>query len=95
MYQKTYLETDITGVEAELRFLEVEAQNSIVLLDHQKQYYGAELARVLEMVEAGTINPLEAAQMKMQLEEIEARLRLAEIERGILRRELDRRVAAN
>ena len=37
--RRSYLDSEITAVEAELRLLELEAQSRVVVLDEQRQYF--------------------------------------------------------
>jgi len=89
--RQSYLSSEITAVEAELKYLEVDAQNRFVLLDQQRQYHQNELDRFAELIEAGLAVPSYATHMETWVAEIEARARLAETELGIIRRELEQR----
>ena len=92
--RQAYLASEITAVEAELKYLEVEAQNRVVLLDQQRQYYQSEVDRFTELAEAGLRLPSYATRMGTWVAEIEARSRLAEAELGIIQRELEQRASS-
>lgn len=89
--RRAYLEKEITAVEAELRVLEAEAQNRVVLLGHQREYFQRELERVQSAIDNGTMRPAAAAQYRTRMAETEGQLRLAEAELEIVQRELERR----
>ena len=92
--RQAYLASEITAVEAELKYLEVEAQNRVVLLDQQRQFYEKDLDRFAELAEAGLRVPSYATHMGTWVAEIEARSRLAETELGIIQRELEQRAGS-
>ena len=92
--RQAYLASEITAVEAELKYLEVEAQNRVVLLDQQRQYYQNELDRFAELAEAGLRVPSYATHMGTWVAEIEARSQMAEAELGIIQRELEQRAGS-
>jgi len=91
--RQAYLDEEITAVEAELRLLEMEAENRVALLDRRRQYFELELERFQDVIDAGAVHPTAAAQMRTQVAEIDAELRLAQQELEIVRRELERRAA--
>ena len=93
--REAYINSEITAVEAELKVLEVEAQNRITLLTQQRELYASELDEFREMEEAGTTVPAYARHVRMYHADIEQRLRLAETELGIIRRELERRAGSH
>jgi hypothetical protein len=89
--RRSYLDSKITAVEAELRLLELEARNQVVLLDEQRRHFEQELDRIEAAVDAGTMNPVTAVQMRTQVAQLDGQLRLAQAELDIVRRELARR----
>ncbi len=89
--RRAYLDHEISAVEAELKVLEVEAENEVAALAQQRQYMQAELDRFQPAVRAGSMHPAALAQLESRLAEIEAELRLAQAELEIVRRELERR----
>jgi len=91
--RRSYLDSKITAVEAELRLLELEAQSQVVLLDEQRQHFERELDRIQAAVDAGTMNPVTVAQMRTQVAQLDGQLRLAQAELDIVQRELQRRAA--
>jgi hypothetical protein len=91
--RSAYLASEISAVEAELRLLESEAQNRVVLLDLRRQHLSVELDRLEAAIAAGTVSPLVAAQMRTRVAENEAQIRLAQAEREIVRRELEKRAS--
>lgn len=86
-----FLDSDLSAVEAELKTLEVEARNRVVLLDQQLRFVRGELDRYQAAIAAGTVHPITAANMRTQVVEIEAQLQLAQQELMIVQRELERR----
>ncbi len=91
--RRQFLDSEISAVEAELKLLEVETHNRVVLLDRRRQYFLAELDHLRPAIEAGSLHPMAVAEMQTSVAEIEAELRLAEEEQRIVRRELERRAA--
>jgi outer membrane protein TolC len=91
--RRAYLDSEISAVEAELKLLEAETQNRVILLDQQRQYFQQELDRFQAAMDAGTMPAVAAAQMRTRVAEMEAQLRLAQAELEIVRRELERRAA--
>ena len=89
--RRTYLDSQITAVEAELKLLEAQALNRVVLLEHRRDHVQRELGRFESAIGAGAMHPAQAAQMRAHVAEIEGQLRLAEAELEIVRRELERR----
>jgi outer membrane protein TolC len=89
--RRAYLDSEITAVEAELKLLELEAQNQVILMERRRQQVRTDVERVRGMVEVGAVHPVEATQMEMVAAEIDAELRLAQQELEIVRRELERR----
>jgi hypothetical protein len=88
--RRAYLDSEITAVEAELKLLEVETQNKLVLLDHQRRHFQRELERFQTAMGVGPTHPA-AAQMRTRVAEVEGQLRLAQAELAIVQRELERR----
>jgi hypothetical protein len=88
--RRAYLDSEITAVEAELKLLEVETQNRLVLLDHQRRHFQRELERFQTAMDVGPTHPA-AAQMRARVAEVEGQLRLAQAELDIVQRELERR----
>jgi len=91
--RRSYLDSKITAVEAELRLLELEAQSQVVLLDEQLQHFQREADRVQAAADSGTVSAVTVVQMRTQVAQLEGQLRLAQAELGIVRRELQRRAA--
>jgi outer membrane protein TolC len=91
--RRAYLDSEISAVEAELKLLEAETQNRVILLDQQRQYFQQELDRFQAAMDAGTMPAVAPAQMRTRVAEMEAQLRLAQAELEIVRRELERRAA--
>ena len=91
--RRQFLDSEISAVEAELKLLEVETHNRVVLLDRRRQYFLAELDHLRPAIEAGSLHPMAVAEMQTSVAEIEAELRLAEEEQRIVRRALERRAA--
>jgi len=89
--RRAYLDHEISAVEAELKVLEVEAENKVAALAQQRQYMQVELDRYQSAVRAGSVHAAALAQMETRVAEIEAELRLAHAELDIVRRELERR----
>lgn len=88
--RRAYLDSEITAVEAELKLLEVETQNRLVLLDHQRRHFQHELERFQTAMGVGPTHPA-AAQLRARVAEVEGQLRLAQAELEIVQRELERR----
>jgi len=86
-----FLDSELTAVEAELKTLELEARNRVMLLDQQLRFFEGELDRYQGAIDAGTVHPITAANLRTQRVEIEAQLNLAQQELMIVRRELERR----
>jgi len=89
--RQSYLDSEITAVEAELRLLELEAQRQVVLADEQRQYFQQMLDQFQDAISAGSMHPAAEIQMRTQVAEMEAQLRLAQAELEIVQRELERR----
>jgi outer membrane protein TolC len=89
--RRAYLDGEITAVEAELKLLELEAQNRVVVLNQQRDHFQREMERVQAAIDSGAMNPVSAAQMRGHLAEVEGQLRLAQAELEIVQRELARR----
>lgn len=89
--RRAYLDSKITAVEAELKLLEVETQNQVVLLEHQSEYFEREAQRYQAAIDAGAIGPAAAAQLRTRVAEVQGQLRLAKAELEIVQRELERR----
>ena len=89
--RRSYLDSEITAVEAELRLLELEAQGRVVLLDQQRQYFQQMLDGFQVAIDAGSMHPAAEVQMRTQVDEMEAQLQVAEAELEIVQRELERR----
>jgi hypothetical protein len=89
--RQAYVRGEITAVEAELRVLQLEIQNRIVLLNLQLELYVSELERFRAMEEAGLVTPSRTRRVRMFNSDIEGQLRLAETELEIVQRELERR----
>jgi len=89
--RRSYLDSEITAVEAELRLLELEAQSQVVLLDQQRQYFQQMLNGFQAAIDAGSMHPTAEVQMRTQVDEMEAQLQLAQAELQIVQRELERR----
>ncbi|MGD2151805.1 MAG: hypothetical protein PVG79_00965 [Gemmatimonadales bacterium] len=88
--RRAYLDSEITAVEAELKLLEVETQNRLVLLDRQRRHFQRELERFRTAMGVGPTHPA-AAQMRARVAEINGQLHLAQAELEIVQRELERR----
>jgi hypothetical protein len=86
-----FLDSEISAVEAELKTLEVEARNRVVLLDQRLRFFQGELDNFQAAIDAGTVHPITAANLRTQAVEIEAQLQLAQQELMIVQRELERR----
>ncbi len=91
--RRAYLNSEITAVEAELRQLEVEAQNRVILLIRRREYFQHELERYQTAIDAGSLRPAGAAALRTEMAEIEGQLRLAQAELDIVQRELEKRGA--
>ena len=89
--RQSYLDSEISAVEAELRLLELEAQGRVVLLDQQRQYFQQMLDGFQAAIDAGSMHPAAEIQMRTQVAEMEAQLQLAQAELEIVQRELERR----
>ena len=89
--RRSYLDSQITAVEAELRLLELEAQSRVVVLDQQRQYFQQMLNGFQDAIDAGSMHPAAEVQMRTQVDEMEAQLQLAQAELDIVQRELERR----
>jgi outer membrane protein TolC len=89
--RRSYLDSEITAVEAELRLLELEAQSRVVVLDQQRQYFQQMLNGFQDAIDAGSMHPAAEVQMRTQVDEMEAQLQLAQAELDIVQRELERR----
>ena len=89
--RRSYLDSDITAVEAELRLLELEAQSRVVVMDQQRQYFQQMLDGFQAAIDAGSMHPAAEVQMRTQVNEMEAQLQLAQAELEIVQRELERR----
>ncbi len=87
--RRAYLDSGISAVEAELRLLEVEAENRVALLKRQMEYYQLELDRFQEAVGSAVA----LSHMRARVAEVEGQLRLAQAELEIVRRELERRAS--
>jgi outer membrane protein TolC len=89
--RRAYLDSEITAVEAELKVLEVETQNQVVLLDHEREHFQREVQRFQAAIDTGSMHPATAAQLRARVAEVEGQLRLAKAELEIVQRELERR----
>jgi hypothetical protein len=89
--RQAYLNEEISAVEAELKSLEAEAQNRIVLLERRKLHFEMELERLRSAIDAGFVRAAAEAEMRTQLAGIDAEIQLAQLELQIVRRELERR----
>lgn len=92
--RRSYLDSEITAVEAELKLLELEAQSRVILLDHQREYFQREFDQFQEAIGRGTMRPAVAVQLTARVDEVEGQLRLAQAELEIVQRELERRQRA-
>ncbi len=89
--RRSYLDSEITAVEAELRLLELEAQSRVVLLDEKREYFQREVDHFQDAIRLGTMSPMVATQLTTRVAEVEAQLQLAQAELEIVQRELERR----
>ncbi len=89
--RRAYLDSEITAVEAELKLIEVQTQNQVVLLNARRDHFQRELEHMEEAVGLGSMHPAAAAQLRTGVAEVEGALRLAQAELEIVQRELERR----
>ncbi|MGD2217880.1 MAG: hypothetical protein PVJ64_14075, partial [Gemmatimonadales bacterium] len=89
--RRAYLDADITAVEAELKLIEVQTQNQVVLLNARRNHFQRELDHFEEAIDLGSMHPAAAVQMRTGVAEVEGQLRLAQAELEIVQRELERR----
>jgi hypothetical protein len=89
--RQAFLDSEISAIEAELGYLEVQARSQVAQSDQRRQYFQSELDRLISLIEAGVIRPAAAADMRTQMAAIDAELHLAREELRIVRQELERR----
>jgi hypothetical protein len=91
--RQSYLDSEMSAVEAELNALEVRSRNRVELLELKRRYFESQLATFERAIQSGSMSLVVSAELRTQLSDVVAELDLATAELRIVRTELERRAA--
>jgi hypothetical protein len=86
--RRAFLKKELSPAVADLRVMEVEAEMRHAVLSRRIAFSSRQVQDLQRMVEIGTLSPLDLAQAKVQLQELQLALSKADLDLALIRKQL-------